>query len=678
MAEEKVTLQVAIDASQSAKTLGDLRNAASLLEEALEGAALGSDEFKQLNQELIQTNRQVKNLELGFEALDNEQVASELGSVAGAVGDVTAAFVLLGDESETMEEIGRNIEKGIGISMAFKGAIEGLSSAWKLLNNVMRANPIGAIITAVALLITGIVLLIKNWDELGKVFTDTGHKLKNLTDRLGENKEIILALIGPLGWIALAYEKIIDLQEELKSETQKQVEAEERLRTAQGKAALKRHQQRVDQIEEEREARQDAFNDEQEIFQLQIDRMEAEGKNANELKKAKIEAVLEEKEAELQTIKDLMESWTQFYEEQFRISGKSKEEFLALMKGQGIDLVALQEEANERLLDAQNDIFAAETDLIAFERELREQAHEETLEEIDEEAEARKRFQEERLKLLEEIEKAENEFLDSKLSNEQKEINAVRDKFFNLIEQAKMFGESTVILEEALQTQLQEIRDKFAEERAEKEKEQAEAREEQTQQAVQKAIELEQQRRERIQETAALTIDSAQGVLDVVQAFNDLGLKKDLKRIKEKQAAGERLTANEKKRLDQEAKAQKAFAVAQLAIDTARAISAGVASAAAVPFPGNIPAILSVVATVLANVGQAAKILSEPLPSVSGTGGETAPEIEQTENGQPSINPVQAGSTFLNPENQKVFVVESDITNAQNSVSVIEAQASFG
>ena len=49
MADERVTLEVAIDASESAKTLGELREAARLLEEALEGQEIGSDEFKRLN-----------------------------------------------------------------------------------------------------------------------------------------------------------------------------------------------------------------------------------------------------------------------------------------------------------------------------------------------------------------------------------------------------------------------------------------------------------------------------------------------------------------------------------------------------------------------------------------------------------------------------------------------------
>lgn len=53
------------------------------------------------------------------------------------------------------------------------------------------------------------------------------------------------------------------------------------------------------------------------------------------------------------------------------------------------------------------------------------------------------------------------------------------------------------------------------------------------------------------------------------------------------------------------AKMAKVIALAQIAIDTGKALSAGIASASAVPFPGNLVAIATTVATVLANIATA-------------------------------------------------------------------------
>lgn len=58
-------------------------------------------------------------------------------------------------------------------------------------------------------------------------------------------------------------------------------------------------------------------------------------------------------------------------------------------------------------------------------------------------------------------------------------------------------------------------------------------------------------------------------------------------------------------------KAAKAFAVVNIAAKTAQAIASGVASAAAQPFPANLAAIATTVATVLGNIAQAKKILSD-------------------------------------------------------------------
>lgn len=135
---EKVALEIDIDAKGASSSLGELEERAEKLNEEMKKVPIGSKAFKELKTELIGVNKEIKNTELSLEALDNEQVASELGSVAGAVGDVSAAFILLGGGGGAIEETVRNIEKAIGVSMALKGAIEGTQSGMKLFNNVIK------------------------------------------------------------------------------------------------------------------------------------------------------------------------------------------------------------------------------------------------------------------------------------------------------------------------------------------------------------------------------------------------------------------------------------------------------------------------------------------------------------------------------------------------------------
>ncbi len=147
---EKVVIDLEVDVNKSERTLGQLEDRAEALNEELRKVPLGSKAFNELKQELVGVNKEIKNTELAMESLDNEQVASELGSVAGAVGDLTAAFVLLGgDEDSAIGETAKRIETALGVTMAFKGTIEGVISFQKLWNNTLKQTSVvqGAIAT---------------------------------------------------------------------------------------------------------------------------------------------------------------------------------------------------------------------------------------------------------------------------------------------------------------------------------------------------------------------------------------------------------------------------------------------------------------------------------------------------------------------------------------------------
>tara|TARA_R110000803_G_scaffold5975_4_gene19624 strand:+ start:295 stop:2076 length:1782 start_codon:yes stop_codon:yes gene_type:complete len=134
---------------------------------------------------------------------------------------------------------------------------------------------------------------------------------------------------------------------------------------------------------------------------------------------------------------------------------------------------------------------------------------------------------------------------------------------------------------------------------------------------------------------------------------------------------------------------QKALAIAQIAIDTARSIVAGIAGAttsASATGPGAFVAtpifIATTIATILAAVGSATAILngagggggSATVPSITTPTATTAPAMQQATSGttelggaeQAQLAPIQA------------FVVETEVTGNQNNVNQIESQANFG
>lgn len=96
--------------------------------------------------------------------------------------------------------------------------------------------------------------------------------------------------------------------------------------------------------------------------------------------------------------------------------------------------------------------------------------------------------------------------------------------------------------------------------------------------------------------------------------------------------------------------ASKVMALAEIAINTGKAIAAGTASAAGVPFPGNLGAIASTVATVLANVASAVKTVKSAKFAtggyVSGAGSGTSDSIPSYLSNGESVNTALSTAMF--------------------------------
>lgn len=96
--------------------------------------------------------------------------------------------------------------------------------------------------------------------------------------------------------------------------------------------------------------------------------------------------------------------------------------------------------------------------------------------------------------------------------------------------------------------------------------------------------------------------------------------------------------------------ASKVLALAEVAINTGKAIAAGVASASSVPFPGNIAAIATTVATVLANVATATKTIKSAKFArggyVSGAGTTTSDSIPSMLSNHESVNTALTTAMF--------------------------------
>lgn len=746
---EDVAIDIILNANNASTTLGELRKRSEQLNNLLENSKLGSDNFNKLSQAVAQTDKEIKNLELRFESLDVEQQATELGSVAGAVGDVTSAFILLGGESETLEQIAANIEKAIGVSMAFKGAIEGVASARKLLNSldkesiliktkdivlskakraaeiamiavtktaatatkvfnvILNANPIGLIVTAIGLLITGIVALVKNFDAVSAAAKEFG--------------KFLLRLIDPFGLLKT-------LTGDLRTEEEKAADS----RRHWSKELSQQTSKRLKEIEEVRKKEAEAHQKRLTAYDLEIKRLEAEGKSSFKVRLEMLEDILAEKKAVLQANNDKIQSYIDYYTNLAALRGQDLETFKASMKAQSVDLDGLQQQALDQQQTLKDAIFQAETDITALKRKRseeqrrisdkarqeeekeQEKALQAQLKRIDEEAKAH-------AKLIEQIEVLENEYFDSLLTDQEREENAVRDKYFNLIEQARRHNEDITILEQAREEELFRIREEFAQKEAEA---QAERDEQEKQKRLDKIAQLKEES-EAVISTATETLSLLSDINsffndeeierikeknDSINELNEFYNEKDIEGIKKKIAAkkslsnteindlkkfnemkinsqGE-LTKKELKLLRAQEKRKKAFAIANAAIDTASSIGsviAGATAAAAATGPLS-PFVLagyisSGLAAVFAGFKQVSSILNSPSPNVSidSSGGTVGlPDSQGAGQDAPNTDLFNTGSTLINIPPIKVAVLEQDITDTQTNVAEIVEQATFG
>ena len=471
------TILVEIDvegAPQAIKNINDLENAIGSLEDELKQAEFGSEEFKKLSKELTKAQVALKNTELAIESLDSEQVASEFGSLTGAVGDVTGAFVLLGGEDGPIGEVGERISTAIGISMAFKGAIEGISSGRKLLNHALSTNTtlqkINNTVNVAATTIMGLFSKSVNTTSLsfkalkgaiiatgiGALVVGISAAISKISDWIGgteDAEEAQKKLEEEVNNVNSAVDRQSKAYSKVTRELERNIRKQKALAKAQGASTLELAKMDEEALKKKIELKRQEISDNAKEFRQFRDDLKARGENL--LKHAKAEAV--------------------FFENDKKLIEEREELRTALLELQQANIKAEQDAEKERL----EEIKEAEKKAAKERREERKKNKEEAEKEAKEQAEKERQRKEEELqrerehqqKLAElrnefllELEEETEIFRQSFLTEQQIEIEAVEDKYFRLKELAIQHGEDTTQLELNEEKAKADIRKKFADE----------------------------------------------------------------------------------------------------------------------------------------------------------------------------------------------------------------------
>jgi hypothetical protein len=130
----------------------------------------------------------------------------------------------------------------------------------------------------------------------------------------------------------------------------------------------------------------------------------------------------------------------------------------------------------------------------------------------------------------------------------------------------------------------------------------------------------------------------------------------------------------------------KAIAISQILMDTAKGVSGAIAAGAGLVFPANLAAIATGVASVLAGIASAKKILSKVSGGGGDVGGETSVDLPTGGdvdasglggNLIPNIEGVTGAISTAPAAPIQAFVVENDISNSQALQSELDAQSTL-
>lgn len=274
------------------------------------------------------------------------------------------------------------------------------------------------------------------------------------------------------------------------------------------------------------------------------------------------------------------------------------------------------------------------SELLNIEKAKQEKLDALTIEQRDKEIESEKEFQTR-------LQEQETAIANSKLSAQEQEILNVQNKYAKLLEEAKKYGEDTKILEDQIGLETAEIQKKYA----------------------LQSIEQAKNKRDALLNFAT----------DVNEGVKQLG----------------NIFINDQKKLE---KFQKASALVQIAIDTAKAISSLVAMSSANPLnavsggAAGIAQYASGIVQILTNVAKAKALLSNPSASASGGGGGDSASPTSSTSVTPSVQMFGQGNNANSLTSEQTggqqiqiqaVVSETEITATQNKMKIIDLGSSL-
>jgi hypothetical protein len=680
--EKNININVTANTSGVKSLRQELREVTIALQQATD-----PKEFERLSVQAGELKDRMSDVNAEIKAMASGSKFEQISNSLGLVGESLMNL----DFEEASGRAKQFAEKAKSIN--FKdaiGSVKAMGQTFMTVGKAVLTNPLFLIAGLVALIVIAIVKLL---DKMGI--------LKIVMKAVGDAIDVVIqAFKDLLDWMGLTDFKGEDL-------AKKQIARNEELIASEEKKSKKRVN----------------------LLDFEINKLSANGKDTEEIERKKLKVIqatgYKELDARLQIAKA-----------KARLFGKDSEEYKKAIED--------VEKAKEVFVKAKQDLVVFDIKEKKEDQDRQDKANQEALAKQKannaKKLEAEKKAQEERLKLIAEENKRlndiqfqvialENAYEDSKLSNQVKEENAIREKYYTLLNEASVSKDDLVQLTDAQDAEIAVVHDKYALEKKAKDEAEAQARKELQLDYYAFLDTLETDEREKFINAQETKFAEDKAKLDLYKQNNIIGEQEyqdTLAEIEKKRidALAEYDKASEKKKMQDKLNTANEYAssatglmttLGDLAVSTAKKdvasqeksarqkfkidkasalVSAGIATALAVvkSLP-NIPLSILAGATGVANI---AVIASKQYGGGAGSGTSGTSQNASSQSSQeqtkstPSFNLFGSGgqSNNLNASggvngstNQNITVTavvsESQITTAQHNVANYAYSASL-
>ena len=577
--------------------------------------------------------------------------------------------------------------------MGFKGAIEGLSSANKLYNNLLKQGKVALIAKTV----------VEKAAAAGTWLLNAANKALNITMKANPIGLIVTAITAVVGAIIyfkdeiwsliktalkpfqFAIDAVVDALQWLGIMESDSAIATRKAEEEKARAALESAEKRTEATEKLIEAHNKMTESIVSDMDFEIRKRKANGEDTAEIEAEKLRVLIEsakkEQELQKQKLKDL--------DNEFKARVKAGKVGPASVS----KLLKAKVETSKAIQKANEEQIASEQDL--------EIATIEAQNKIDDNAKKasdKRKAQREKDKAAAEKAAAEQKKIDEKAAADaiqlekdknqllqDLEAKAIEDKNVRALAELEItqqrerqqliekYGEDTELmlaLEEEQMLQMNTLIEGIEQESRDKKAEIRQLELDAQKEADAKELEDEKQKAADKQKIREQSLAASIQVIESISSLNEMALQNDLKNAGNNEALKETLRKASFER-------EKKLNIAMALVNGAQAQMSILAQTPKADF-----GIATAIAMAAAAVTTIAQIAAIKATSYQGGGSPVASESQNVSaggagaaGGGAAISPVSNTSTILG--NQQVFVTETDITETQNNVSVIEESATF-